>query len=163
MHATAPVPLPNAVENSFHICIVSETYAPEVNGVAFTLARFVYGLRKQGYTVSVIRPRQYAETSRNSAPNSGETVVRGLPLPGYLGITVWLACREGSPTFMETQPSRCRLHSYRGTPGMVRAGDRTTLRYSGPQRISYELPQLFSVLPRRTFTACNPVVSPRVS
>ena len=41
-----------------HICIVTETYPPEVNGVAFTLAHLSEGLRNQGYAVSLVRPRQ---------------------------------------------------------------------------------------------------------
>ena len=48
---------PNASEQR-HICVVTETYPPEVNGVALTLARLVEGLRTQGHAVSVVRPRQ---------------------------------------------------------------------------------------------------------
>ena len=36
-----------------HICIVTETYPPEINGVARTLAHLVEGLRTQGHAVSV--------------------------------------------------------------------------------------------------------------
>lgn len=43
-----------------HICIVTETYPPEVNGVAFTLAHLVDGLSARGHMVSVVRPRQRA-------------------------------------------------------------------------------------------------------
>ena len=50
---------PDASEQR-HICIVTETYPPEVNGVAMTLARLVEGLRTQGHAVSVVRPRQAA-------------------------------------------------------------------------------------------------------
>jgi hypothetical protein len=31
-----------------HICIVTETYPPEVNGVAMTLAHLIKGLRGRG-------------------------------------------------------------------------------------------------------------------
>ncbi len=40
------------------IAFVTETYPPEVNGVAMTVGRLVGGLRELGHRVSVIRPRQ---------------------------------------------------------------------------------------------------------
>jgi hypothetical protein len=50
-----------------HICIVTETYPPEINGVAMTLAHLVEGLRTQGYAVSVVHPRrQPSESSSDS-------------------------------------------------------------------------------------------------
>ena len=44
-----------------HICVVTETYPPEINGVALTLARLVDGLRARGHVVSVVRPRRHAD------------------------------------------------------------------------------------------------------
>lgn len=41
-----------------HICVVTETYPPEINGVAITLSRLVNGLRARGNRVSVVHPRQ---------------------------------------------------------------------------------------------------------
>src|SRR5499433_993608 len=68
-----------------HISIVTETYPPEVNGVALTLARWVEGLRLRGYFVSVLRPRQSFDSA--SAPFYPALIlVRGLPLPGYKGL-----------------------------------------------------------------------------
>lgn len=64
------------------IAIVTETYPPEVNGVALTLARLVTGLRARGHTVSLARPRRRAER----AADADTTLVRGLPLPGYRGL-----------------------------------------------------------------------------
>ena len=40
------------------ICLVTETYPPEINGVALTLARLAGGLRARGHAVSLVRPRQ---------------------------------------------------------------------------------------------------------
>ena len=42
-----------------HICVVTDTYPPEVNGVALTLARLVDGLKVYGHAVSVVCPRQW--------------------------------------------------------------------------------------------------------
>ena len=76
-----------------HICIVTETYPPEVNGVAMTLAHLVKGLHVQGHVVSVARPRQQPSDSPSDRGDPTVTVVRGLPLPGYKGVHVgWPAC-----------------------------------------------------------------------
>ncbi|GAA3572553.1 MULTISPECIES: glycosyltransferase family 4 protein [Marinobacter] len=71
-----------------HIAIVSETFPPEINGVANTLRHLCQGLMKQGHRVSVVRPRQRHEqagavASAGQALFTSEQVVTGLPLPGY--------------------------------------------------------------------------------
>jgi len=40
------------------ISIITETYPPEVNGVASTVARFIRGLRDLGHHITLVRPRQ---------------------------------------------------------------------------------------------------------
>ncbi len=74
------------------ICIVTETFPPEVNGVAMTLSRISTGLRKKGHIVTIVRPRQSSE-ARN-ANYEFETIVPGLPLPGYDGLRFGLPCRS---------------------------------------------------------------------
>ena len=69
-----------------HICIVTETFPPEVNGVALTLSHLVEGLRARGRIVSVIRPRQRKSDASKAADDPLTTLVRGLPLPGYKGL-----------------------------------------------------------------------------
>ena len=72
-----------------HFCIVSETYIPEINGVALTLANLVKGLIARGHSVSVVHPRQHKqEKSHGSGVTScsEDISVRGLPLPGYDGL-----------------------------------------------------------------------------
>ncbi len=64
------------------IAFVTETYPPEVNGVAMTVGRLVGGLRELGHRVSVIRPRQ----GRSDAGSEHELALPGLPLPGYPGL-----------------------------------------------------------------------------
>ena len=68
------------------IALVTETYPPEVNGVAGTVARFVDGLRKLGHQVQVVRPRQSHEPSapadeRNMA--TWQLLCKSLPIPRY--------------------------------------------------------------------------------
>ena len=67
---------------SLTIAFVTETFPPEVNGVAMTVGRLVSGLRERGHRVSVIRPRQGA----GDAGGAHELAVPGLPLPGYPGL-----------------------------------------------------------------------------
>lgn len=74
------------------ICIVTETYPPEVNGVAMTLHRISNELRKQGHSVTIVRPRQSSEAQ--NAQYADETIVTGLPLPGYDGLRFGLPCRR---------------------------------------------------------------------
>ena len=58
------------------LLLVTETFPPEVNGVARTLGRWVEAFRGRGHAVAVVRPRQ-----RGQPPAPGQ--VHGLPLPFY--------------------------------------------------------------------------------
>jgi hypothetical protein len=40
------------------LCIVTETYPPEINGVASTVRYWVEGLEQRGHGIHLIRPRQ---------------------------------------------------------------------------------------------------------
>lgn len=64
---------------NLNIAFVTETYPPEINGVAMTVGRLVEGLRLRGHQVSIVRPRQHS----GDQGNEGDVAVRGLPLPGY--------------------------------------------------------------------------------
>ena len=44
-----------ANNRSLRIAVVSETYPPEVNGVAVTLSKVVEGLRNENHAVQLIR------------------------------------------------------------------------------------------------------------
>lgn len=70
------------------IAYVTETYPPELNGVALTVERTVKHLRDRGHELELIRPRQPGE-----APCSDETEwrTRGLPLPMYRDLRFGLA------------------------------------------------------------------------
>lgn len=77
----APVPS----EQTLRIAIVTETYPPEINGVAMTLGRLIGGLRQQGHHIQIIRPRQAGDIS-NAPPEDSEILVRGIPIPRYSGL-----------------------------------------------------------------------------
>lgn len=65
------------------IAIVTETFPPEINGVAMTLGRLIHGLRLKGHDIQVVRPRQQTDTI--SAQES-EILVHGIAIPGYAGL-----------------------------------------------------------------------------
>src|SRR5262245_46249772 len=89
--ARAPLEVgsPPAPTSRWRVCVVSETYPPEINGVAMTLARLVDGLRGRGHTVSVVRPRQRVDRF-DDRRDSDEVLVHGAPLPGYGGLQIGL-------------------------------------------------------------------------
>jgi glycosyltransferase involved in cell wall biosynthesis len=68
---------------ALRVAFVTETYPPEVNGVAVTLARVVEALHARGHSLQLVRPRQDpAQTARVEA-RFGEVLLRGLPIPRY--------------------------------------------------------------------------------
>lgn len=72
------------------VAIVSETYPPEINGVALTVAALAHGLVAAGHSVQVIRPRQSP-----ASPDPGvddDVLVRGIGLPLYPGLLLGLPC-----------------------------------------------------------------------
>jgi glycosyltransferase involved in cell wall biosynthesis len=73
------------------LSIVTETYPPEVNGVAMTLHRISRELIKEGHHVDIVRPRQSSESQ--NATYADTLIVSGLPLPGYDGLRFGLPCR----------------------------------------------------------------------
>lgn len=64
------------------VAIVTETYPPEINGVALTVRTLEQGLRARGHRVEVVRPRQ----GPADAAQPHETLVRGVRLPRYPGL-----------------------------------------------------------------------------
>ena len=72
---------------TIQIDLVTETYVPEINGVANTLSQLVTGMERRGHRVHLIRPRQKGEqAAAGSDGGRSEILVRGLPIPGYPGL-----------------------------------------------------------------------------
>lgn len=70
------------------IAVVTETYWPDINGVAKTLGQAVQGLLAQGHEITLFRPRPArSATVPREHPGSGfspeQTEVLGLPIPFY--------------------------------------------------------------------------------
>ncbi|MGP9498496.1 glycosyltransferase family 4 protein [Halomonas sp. AOP43-D1-4] len=70
------------------LCIVSETWSPDINGVAHTLSRINHELHQQGVTVDVIRPRPKVPGSATHIAQ--EMQVKSVALPGYAEVQVGL-------------------------------------------------------------------------
>jgi glycosyltransferase involved in cell wall biosynthesis len=64
--------------------MVTETYPPEINGVALTVAALVQGLREADHTVQLVRPRQVDADGADDS--NGNILVRGARLPRYPGL-----------------------------------------------------------------------------
>ena len=47
-----------SARRSLRIAAVTETYPPEINGVAVSAARFIEGLRRREHQIQLVRPRQ---------------------------------------------------------------------------------------------------------
>ncbi|HDS1736595.1 glycosyltransferase family 1 protein [Pseudomonas sp. BP8] len=79
------------------ITLVSETFPPEINGVATTLGRLSDDLRQRGHQLEIIRPRQADDAG---TINSDDLLLcKGWALPGYPGlqwggISVHKLCRR---------------------------------------------------------------------
>jgi glycosyltransferase involved in cell wall biosynthesis len=67
------------------IALVTETFPPEVNGVAMTLGRLVAGLRARGHRVEIVRPRQ----SHERGP-AEDFLVPGVVIPFYPSLRIGL-------------------------------------------------------------------------
>ena len=68
---------------SLRIAIVTETYPPEVNGVAATISCVVEGLRARQHQVQLVRPRQHAVDAGDPGAEEPDVLLRGLPIPRY--------------------------------------------------------------------------------
>ncbi|HSM99531.1 MAG TPA: glycosyltransferase family 1 protein [Rudaea sp.] len=83
------------------VSLVSETYPPEINGVALTVRDLAHGLAARGHAVQVVRPQRPDQVSEPGIVALG---VPSVPLPRYPGLRLGL-------------PAGARLHrAWRTTP-----------------------------------------------
>ena len=72
------------VRPKLKIAIVTETWPPEINGVALSLLQLCKGLQQQGHKILLVRPQQKASCDEFS-PNK-ECLVMSQSLPKYPGL-----------------------------------------------------------------------------
>src|SRR5258708_12620582 len=96
-----PMKLPGA-RGSLQVAVVTETYPPEVNGVARTVGLMVEALLQRGHEVRLIRPRQGGERAPSSAQVPRERLVARFAIPLYLHPHIGLA----SPSMLHKEWSQ---------------------------------------------------------
>ena len=79
---------------SMRIAVVTETWPPEVNGVAVTLAKLVQSLSHRNHDVQLIRPRQAKLDEGISDSNLEEVLMRGMPIPRYPELKLGLPSKK---------------------------------------------------------------------
>lgn len=65
------------------IAVVTETWPPEVNGVALTLSRLIQELSQRQHTLQLIRPRQDRHDTESHRERWSELLLKGMPIPRY--------------------------------------------------------------------------------
>src|SRR5262245_66203534 len=99
------------------IAIVSETYPPEVNGVALTLQRMLEGLRARRHVVQLVRLRQHADDLAQRARGFHEVLMRGVPIPLYGHRRMGVPCgRALEQLWTSARPDGAHVATQR-TPG----------------------------------------------
>ena len=83
------------------VSLVTETYPPEVNGVARTLDRLCRGLAARGHEVRVVRPRPLEPVGDGPVR---QIVVPGAPLPGYGRLRFGWYCPWRLAEFWRAEP-----------------------------------------------------------
>ncbi len=87
--------------------VITETWPPEVNGVASTLARFVDGLAARGHSVTLLRPRQDRDPDTDQrlvARGYPEILIRGVRIPRYPDLRMGLPARRAMQRLWRAQP-----------------------------------------------------------
>ena len=81
-----PLPLPTRCH--LNIGVITETFPPEVNGVALTVGRLVDEMCRRGHHVQLVRPRRSREAAIVAPEDANEAplttaLVPGFPVPWY--------------------------------------------------------------------------------
>jgi len=73
----------HGARHGLRVAVVTETYPPEINGVARTVGLMVEAMRGRGHEVQLVRPRQRGEHAALPGEAQRELLVRGFPIPFY--------------------------------------------------------------------------------
>jgi glycosyltransferase involved in cell wall biosynthesis len=75
-------------QTRLRVAVVTETYPPEINGVAMTMGRLVEGLLAQSHRIQLLRPKQSRDDQPLDAHALQTKLLRGFPIPGYPGLRI---------------------------------------------------------------------------
>jgi glycosyltransferase involved in cell wall biosynthesis len=78
------------VRRHLKIAVVTETFPPEVNGVAMTIDVMVRGMLARGHSVEVMRPAQLSDQYPRTCTTHPEILSRGIAIPGYASMQMGL-------------------------------------------------------------------------
>jgi glycosyltransferase involved in cell wall biosynthesis len=107
---------------SLRIAVVTETWPPEVNGVAVTLSKLIHHLGNRQHSIQLIRPRQSKQDEGLEETGWSELLLRGLPIPRYPQLKLGLPSRKA------------RIQAWRaGGPGVVKVATEGPLSWSALQ------------------------------
>lgn len=100
METAATIVPCTAPHRALRVAVVTETYPPEINGVAFTTERLVQELLERGHSVQLIRPRLHGEAlplgnevRDETTPSLSVVAVRGWQIPFYRDLQLGLPAR----------------------------------------------------------------------
>ncbi len=96
MHDTATFQLESLrpARPSWRIAYITETYPPDINGVAMTVAKTVETLRSRGHELQLIRPRNATDPAGRGPDPLQEFLVRGAPIPLYKQLKLGLPAKR---------------------------------------------------------------------
>ena len=80
-------------QEHLRVALVTETYPPEINGVAMTIGRMVNGLISRGHSVQVIRPKQTWNDHPQMSRQFEEVLSAGVAIPQYTGLKFGLPAK----------------------------------------------------------------------
>jgi len=79
---------------SLRVALLTETYPPEINGVALTLEQMVLGLQARQHDLQVVRPRQDRRDLPDSRQGLEQVLMRGFAMPIYPQLRVGLPAKS---------------------------------------------------------------------
>jgi glycosyltransferase involved in cell wall biosynthesis len=83
-----------ATRRSLRIAVVTETYPPEINGVAITVQRMVEGLRARNHEIQLVRPRQNRHEHALVEARFEEVLHKGLSIPRSDNLKMGLPAKQ---------------------------------------------------------------------
>lgn len=82
------------VQRQIRLAVITETYPPEINGVAMTTGRLVSAMQQLGHWIELIRPRQHAGDMPADQTALEEVLHAGVPIPRYGGLKFGLPAKR---------------------------------------------------------------------
>jgi glycosyltransferase involved in cell wall biosynthesis len=83
---------PKGSSRGVKIALVTETFPPEINGVAMTYGQLVLQLARLGHSVTVYHPGRREEPLQTESGSLRQVWMPGVPIPGYPQLRVGLPC-----------------------------------------------------------------------